>query len=156
MKKQYISQKGLEKVKKELEDLKKNKLVEIKKQYQQALSYGDTSENAELDQVKQDKRMLERRIRQLESTIKYATVIDENGGKSNGKLNIGGTVKFQDLESKEVREYQIVGVAESDPLSGKISNESPIGRALLGKEAGDVVEIMIPSGKSKVKIIEVK
>ncbi len=156
MKKQYISKPGLKKIKGELEDLKKNKLVEIKAQYRQALSYGDTSENSELDQVKQDKRILERKIRHLENIVKYAVIIDTNKSAKDGNARIGSKIKFKNLQDNVVGEYSIVGVAEADPLKGMISNESPIGKAFLGQKKGDIVIANAPAGKMKFELLEVK
>lgn len=145
---------GLKKLEKELEYLKSVKRMEIGDRIRQALSFGDISENSEYDEAKNEQAQLEGRIVQLENMLKNARVIDEDD-ISTEKVGIGSKVRVLDMEYDEEVEYYMVGSTEADPSSFKISNESPVGAALMGKSVGDVVEVAIPDGTVKFKILNI-
>ncbi|MDD2494117.1 MAG: transcription elongation factor GreA [Tissierellia bacterium] len=139
-----ITAEGLEELKKELEDLKLVKRKEISEKIKVALAFGDISENAEYDEAKNEQANVESRIAKLELLIKNAKVIKES--KQKGVVSVGSKVKIKDLEYDELMEYTIVGSAEADPFKGKISNVSPLGKALLGKKIGEIIEVASPTG----------
>jgi len=146
---------GLKKLETELEQLKTVKRKEVAERIKQAIAFGDISENSEYDEAKNEQAQLEERIAKLETMLRKAKIIDEDE-ISVETVNIGATVKVKDIEFDEVVEYTIVGSAEADPYELKISNESPVGRNLLGKKVGDVVDIQIPDGVTKYEILEIK
>ncbi|HRY63252.1 MAG TPA: transcription elongation factor GreA [Patescibacteria group bacterium] len=150
----YITKEGLIKLKEELSNLISVERKKIAERIQEAKELGDLSENAEYSAAKEEQSFLEMRIAELDNIIKNASLIDETN-HSNHTVNVGSTVSFAD-ESGEHREYQIVGSREADPRAGKISNESPIGRAFLGKKVGETVEFQAPKGLVKFKILSVK
>lgn len=139
-----ITAEGLEELKRELEELKLVKRKEISEKIKVALAFGDISENAEYDEAKNEQANVESRIAKLELLIKNAKIIKES--KQKGIVNVGSKVKIKDLEYDEIMEYTIVGSAEADPFKGKISNVSPLGKALIGKKIGEVIEVVSPSG----------
>lgn len=145
---------GLKKLEKELEYLKSVKRLEIGDRIRQALSFGDISENSEYDEAKNEQAQVEGKIVQLENMLKNARVIDEDD-ISTEKVGIGSKVRVLDMEYDEEVEYYMVGSTEADPSSFKISNESPVGAALMGKSVGDVVEVVIPDGIVKFKILNI-
>jgi len=134
----------LEELKNELEYLKITKRKEISEKIKVALAFGDISENAEYDEAKNEQANVEARIAKLEQMVKNAKVIKT--GKQKGVVSIGSKVTIKDLEFDETMEYIIVGSAEADPFKGKISNVSPLGKALLGKKIGEIIEVASPSG----------
>jgi len=144
---------GFKKFQKELEDLKTSQRQKIIKQIQRAQEHGDLTENAEYADAKDTLRILEDKIEKMEGTIKNAKVADENH-KDTSKVSIGSTVKLTCGKKKRV--LTIVGAHEADPAQGKISNESPIGQALLGKRKDDRVQIKIPTGTLDCKILEIE
>ena len=152
--KTYITQQGLQKLKDELDKLINVERKNIAKRIQEAKELGDLSENAEYSTAKDEQAFLEMRIAELENIIKNAVIIEENN-HSASLVDVGCTVKFKD-ENSEIKEYQIVGCHEADPSQGKISNESPVGRAFLGKRKGETVEFQVPKGTLKYKIISIK
>ncbi|HHZ03012.1 MAG TPA: transcription elongation factor GreA [Tissierellia bacterium] len=139
-----ITAEGLEELKKELEELKLVKRKEISEKIKTALAFGDISENAEYDEAKNEQANVESRIAKLEYMIKNAKVIEEV--KEKGVVTIGSKVRVKDLEFDEEMEYTIVGSAEADPFKGKISNVSPLGKALLNKKIGEIIEVASPTG----------
>ncbi len=149
-----LTYEGLKKLEDELEYLKSVKRREIAERIKHALSFGDISENSEYDEAKNEQAQVEGRIAQLESILKRARVIDEDE-VSTEKVSIGSRVRLYDMEFDEEVEYLIVGSTEADPAKSKISNESPVGRALIGKRKGDVVEVAVPDGTIKLKILEI-
>lgn len=149
-----LTYEGLKKLEEELEFLKSVKRREIAERIKQALSFGDISENSEYDEAKNEQAHMEGRIAQLESLLKYAKVIDEDE-VSTEKVNIGSKVRLLDMEYNEEVEYHIVGSTEANPSKQKISNESPVGSALMDKVRGDVVEVAVPDGIIKFKILEI-
>ena len=146
---------GKEKLAEELETLKMVKRPEVIERIKIARSYGDLSENSEYESAKDEQSSLESRIVQVEDMLRFAEVIDADSVAA-GEIAVGKTVTFTDDEDGEAETYQIVGAAESDPFSGKISNDSPIGQAIVGKKVGDKVVIQTPGGDMHVTITEVK
>lgn len=153
-KKYIMTYEGVKKLEKELEHLKTVRRKEITEKIKVALGYGDLSENSEYDEAKNEQAFVEGRIGQLENTLKNATVIDESE-ISTDVVNVGCKVKVMDYDFEEEVVYTIVGSTEADPMNFKISNESPVGKALMGKKAEDVVEAVVPNGISKFKILEI-
>lgn len=139
-----LTREGLEELMAEIEQLKLVKRKEVAEKIKAALAFGDISENAEYDEAKNEQGEIEKRILKIENMIKNAKLIEEVIG--NDLVKLGSTVKTRDIEYDEVMEYKIVGSVEADPLKGKISNVSPLGKALLGKKAGEVLEVSTPSG----------
>lgn len=147
MKEQYLTKEGYEDLQTKLQELKTTRRREVAEAIHTAKEQGDLSENAEYVSAKEEQRRLEEEISELESTLKHATLIKKS---SNGNVSVGSTVKL-DCDGKE-RVYMIVGSSEADPLEGKISNESPMGQALLGKAKGEQVSIPTPAGERDCKI----
>ena len=154
-KKFIMTYEGVKKLEEELEYLKTVKRKEITEKIKVALGYGDLSENSEYDEAKNDQAFTEGRIIQLENMLKNAVVVDESEIPKD-KVSVGSIVKVMDYEFDEEVEYTIVGSAEADPMNFKISNESPVGSALIGKKVGDVVEVAVPSGVSKFVFLEIR
>jgi transcription elongation factor GreA len=145
---------GVKKLEDELEYLRTVKRREITEKIKSALSFGDLSENSEYDDAKNDQAFTEGRIVQLENMLKNVTIVDENEIPLD-VVSVGATVKIKDFDFDEEVQYTIVGSAEADPINNKISNESPVGKSLLGKKIGDIVEVQIPDGLSKYKILSI-
>ena len=146
---------GLKKLEEELEYLKTEKRKEISERIKVALGYGDLSENSEYDEAKTEQAQVEMKIVELENTLRNAKVIDEEE-VDNKVVQVGNKVKVHDLEFDEDVEYTIVGPTEVDLSQGKISNESPIGKALLGKKRNEVAEAVLDNGESlKFKILKI-
>ena len=145
---------GLKKYELELEDLKTRGRKDIADKIKVALSFGDLSENSEYDEAKNEQAKLEARIVQIETMLKNAKVIDEED-ISTDKIDIGSKVTLRDVAEKKDETYKIVGSAEADPKNGMISDESPIGRAILGKKVNATVTVEAPMGELKYKIIEI-
>ena len=154
-KKFIMTYEGVKKLEEELEYLKTVKRKEITEKIKVALGYGDLSENSEYDEAKNDQAFTEGRIIQLENMLKNAVVVDESEIPKD-KVSVGSIVKVMDYEFDEEVEYTIVGSAEADPMNFKISNESPVGSALIGKKVGDVIEVTVPSGISKFEVLEIR
>jgi transcription elongation factor GreA len=151
--KQYLmTYEGVKKLENELEFLKTVKRKEITEKIKVALGYGDLSENSEYDEAKNDQAFTEGRILQLENMLKNAVVVDESEIPSD-IVSVGAKVKVKDYDFDEEVEYSIVGSAEADPMNFKISNESPVGSALMGKRVGDIIEVVIPNGVNKFEIL---
>lgn len=146
---------GKKKLEDELEDLRLNQRPKIIERIKIARSYGDLSENSEYESAKNEQSMLESRIATVEHMLQYSQVVD-NEDVDKDLINVGKTVTFKELPDEEPETYQIVGAAEADPMSGKISNDSPIAKGLLGHKTNEEVTIEIPAGDMQVKIIEVK
>lgn len=150
-----LTYEGLKKLEEELEQLRGPKRMEIKERIKVALSFGDISENSEYDEAKNEQAYVEGKIVQLETMLKNARIIDEDD-VSTDKVNIGSKVRLYDMEFNEEILYSIVGSTEADPSQFKISNESPVGNALMNKKKGDVVEVDVPDGILKFKIIKIE
>lgn len=149
-----LTQEGYDKIVAEHEELVAVKRKEISERLKEAISYGDLSENAEYDAAKNEQAELEERILKLENMIRKATIINEEE-MSNDRVRVGLTVLVQDVESGEEMEFTIVGSTEADPFDGKISNESEVGRNLLGKQKGETVEIVVPDGLLTYKVVDI-
>ncbi|WP_146809864.1 MULTISPECIES: transcription elongation factor GreA [Aneurinibacillus] len=146
---------GLQKLEEELEQLKTVKRREVAQRIKEAISYGDLSENSEYEEAKNEQAFIEGRIITLEKMLRNARVI--SGDELNtGIVSVGSTVKVKDLEFDEEMEFKIVGSAESDPTQNKISNESPVGLALLGKSKGSIVDVNVPAGVVRYEILDIK
>ena len=150
----FLTPEGLEKLEKELDESKAVKRKEIASRIKVALDFGDISENSEYDQAKNEQAQLEERIAKIEMMLRNAVIIDENE-ISTDKVGIGSKVLVKDLEYEEDMEFTIVGSAEANPHEGRISNESPVGSALLGNKSGDIVDVMVPDGIIKYKILTI-
>lgn len=149
-----LTYEGLEKLENELEYLKTVKRKEIAEKIKQALAFGDLSENSEYDEAKNEQAQIESRIVQVEKMLKNAKVIDEDD-VSTEIVTLGSKVKVYDKEFDEELEYIIVGSTEANPAEFKISDESPVGSALLGKKVGDIVEVEAPAGIVKFEILDI-
>lgn len=149
-----LTSEGLEKLEKELEYLKTVKRQEVAAEIKVALGYGDLSENSEYDEAKNKQAQMEIRIVEIEAMLKNAKVIDETE-ISTDTVSVGCTVTVFDIEFDEEIKYSIVGSTEADPSNGKISDESPVGSALLGKKVGDIVEVPAPAGSIELKVVEI-
>ena len=149
-----LTHEGLNKVEVELDILKTVKRKEVAEKIKHARAFGDISENSEYDEAKNEQAELEARILKLETIIRNAHVIDESEIDME-HVSVGTVVKVFDFEFDEEVEYTIVGATEADPFNFKISNESPIGEALIGKGVGETVEVVVPDGVTKLKILEI-
>lgn len=154
-KKNILTYKGLVKLEEELHDLKVNRRKEVAVKIKEAREQGDLSENAEYDAAKDEQRDIEARIEELEKILKNAEVVDEDDVDIN-VINIGCKVKIYDIEFDEELEYTIVGSTEANSLQAKISNESPVGQALLGARVGDTVDVETQAGVIQYKILEIQ
>lgn len=150
---QYLSAEGLEKLKQELHELKTVKRREIASRLESAKALGDISENAEYTEAKDMQVLVEGRIVEIEEILKDAVVIEQQKGTS-GAVHVGSTVDVMVKDKKKT--FTIVGSNEADPLSGKISNESPIGSALLGAKVGDEVDVQSPAGNMTYEILAIR
>jgi transcription elongation factor GreA len=151
-----ITQEGLEKLKEEIEYLTTQKRREVADRIKEAREFGDITENSEYDDAKNEQALLEQRIAQLEERLRRATVINEAEVDTDA-VSVGTLVHVKDQKSGESRKFRIVGSAEADPAAQKLSNESPIGRALLGHKRGEVVSVDVPRGpKKKLKITKIE
>lgn len=149
-----LTEEGLKKLQDELEYLKVTKRKEITEKIKEARGFGDLSENSEYDAAKDAQATMEQRVVEIENIIKNAKIVSADEMPTD-VVNITSKVKVYDCDLEEEEEYIIVGATESDPVSGKISDESPIGKALLGKKAGDTVEVETPGGTISIKILEI-
>ena len=154
-KKKLLTYAGLKALEDELENLKVVKRREIAQKIKEAREQGDLSENAEYDAAKDEQRDIEARIEELEKILKNAEVVVEDEVDLD-KINIGCQVKILDIEYSEELDYKIVGSTEANSLKGKISNESPVGKALIGHKVGDTVEVETPAGVFAYKILEIQ
>lgn len=145
---------GLAKLEAELEELKTVKRKEVAEKIKVALSFGDLSENSEYDEAKNEQAMVEARIVQIETMLKNVKVLDDDELNTE-TVNVGSKIKIKDLEYDEVLEYHLVGSTEADPTKGKISDESPVGKALLGHRVGETVEAEAPAGVLRFEILEI-
>ena len=151
-KKKLMTRKGMKDLEDELQDLKLVQRPAIAKKIGEARDQGDLSENAEYDAAKDEQGKIEDRINEIEEILKYAVVADDDDG--TGKINIGYTVKLLDLDTNEEEEYDIVGSNEVDILNGKMSNESPVGTAIIGHEPGETVTVETEAGSFQYKILD--
>lgn len=149
-----LTHEGVEEIEKKLEYLKTVKRLEIAEQIKVARAFGDISENAEYDEAKNEQARIEMEIASLERMLKNAIVIDQETVELD-VVNVGTSVKLLDLETQETEEYHIVGSAEVDAAKNKISNESPVGRALLGQKPDSIITVETPGGKVQFRVIEI-
>lgn len=148
----YLTNEGLEEIKKELDYLKTEKRPEVIEALKEARALGDLSENAEYDAARSEQTEVEARIAELEKMVEKAVIIK---GSSKNKVSIGSKVKIEYVDDKEVDTYTIVGTNEADAFENKISNESPLVKAILGKKKGDIATVLCDSGNYDVKIIDI-
>ena len=149
-----ITDDGLKKLQEELETLKTEGRADIAEKIKIARGYGDLSENSEYDEAKNEQAKIEARIAEIEAMLKNVEIIEDVKGKAKTVV-IGVKVKVLDEEYGDESEYRVVGSTEADPKDGKISDESPVGKALLGKKLGDTVTVEAPGGEFKLKILEI-
>ena len=154
-KKSLLTYAGLKKLEDELHDLKVNRRKEVAGKIKEAREQGDLSENAEYDAAKDEQRDIETRIEEIEKILKNVEVVVEDEVDVD-KINVGCTVKVYDVEYDEEMEFEIVGSSEANSLQGKISNESPVGKALIGRSVGDTVEVETQAGEIAYKILGIE
>ncbi len=154
-KKNILTYEGLKLLEEEIQDLKVNKRKEVAQKIKEAREQGDLSENAEYDAAKDEQREIEARIEEIDKILKNAEVVVEDEVEVD-VINIGCKVKILDLEFNDEMEYKIVGSTEANSLKGKISNESPVGKALIGARVGDIVNVETHSGMLEYKILEIQ
>jgi transcription elongation factor GreA len=151
-----LTPEGYEKLKQEIEYLRGDRRREVADRIRVAREFGDIAENAEYDDAKNEQAMLEHKIAQLEERLLNAKVIDA-GDVDTSVVSIGSIVRLRDVDAKETFEYHIVGSAEANPSASKLSNESPVGKAIMGRKKGETVEVQTPRGKAlKYKILDIK
>jgi transcription elongation factor GreA len=150
-----LTAEGYKKLQQEIEYLSNDKRREVAERIRIAREFGDIAENAEYDDAKNEQAHLEARIAMLEERLRAARVVTKKEIKS-GEVSIGTKVRLRDMDAKQTIEYHIVGSAEADPAENKLSNESPVGKAIMGRKKGEVVEVAAPRGALKYKILEIK
>jgi transcription elongation factor GreA len=150
-----LTREGYEKLRSEIEYLQTEKRREVAERIRIAREFGDISENAEYDDAKNEQAMLEHRIATLEERLLEARVVEDDE-ISTDVVSIGSTVRLKDVEANQTVEYHIVGSAEANPAEHKLSNESPVGRAIMGRKKGETVDVAAPRGTLKFKILEIK
>ena len=155
MKEVILTPEGYEKLKAEIDHLRGTKRREVAERIRVAREFGDIAENAEYDDAKNEQAMLEHKIAQLEERLLSARVLTKKE-ISKDAVSIGSRVRLRDMQANKTFEYHIVGSAEANPAENKLSNESPVGKAIIGHKKGDVVEVSAPRGSLKFKILEIK
>ncbi len=155
MKEVILTAEGYEKLKDEIELLRTDKRRDIADRIRVARDFGDIAENAEYDDAKNEQAMLEHKIMLLEERLLHARIIDA-GDVDTSVVSIGSRVRLKDMDANETVEYHIVGSAEANPAERKLSNESPVGRAIIGHKKGETVEVSAPRGALKFKILDIK
>ncbi len=151
-----LTPEGYNKLLEELHYLETKRRKEVAERIKQSIEFGDLSENSEYDDAKNEQAFVEGRIMQINDLLCNARVIDNDGQPVRGRVGLGSTVILEDLESGEQEEYQLVGSVEADPINHRISNESPVGRAIMDKRAGDIVKVKVPQGVLEYKIVKVR
>ncbi len=154
-KRNIMTEEGLRKLQEQLDYLVGVRRNEVAQKIEIARGFGDLSENAEYDEAKKEQGQLEEEIARLTKVISTAVVVSENE-ISTDKVSVGVTVKLEDVDTGDIFEYAIVGAEEADPYEDKISNESPVGAALMGATVGSVLDIEVPMGMLKYKVLEIK
>jgi transcription elongation factor GreA len=149
-----LTPEGLKKLEDELEELKSVKRREVASKIKQAIEFGDISENSEYEEAKNEQAFIEGRIVTLEKMLRNARVIDDLDIATD-VVSVGAKVRVKDMDAGDVIQYSIVGSAEADPANYKISNESPIGKSLIGKTVGSIVEVTIPAGVLHYKVLDI-
>jgi len=155
LKEVILTKEGYERLKQELEHLRTEKRREVAERIRVAREFGDIAENSEYDDAKNDQALLEHRIAMLEERLLSARVIEKKD-VAKDVVSVGSTVKLKDMEANKTFEYHIVGSAEANPAENKLSNESPVGRAIIGHKKGETVEVAAPRGALKFKILDIK
>ena len=150
-----LTAEGLIKLEDELNNLRTVRRQEVAERLKVAISYGDISENSEYDDAKSEQAFIEGRILELEQMINTATIIDDTANKKKGVVSLGSVVVVKDMETGEEEVYTIVGTTEADFKAGKISNESPVGQALIGKQVGDQIDVETQAGLMQYKVLEI-
>ncbi|MFA6528743.1 MAG: transcription elongation factor GreA [Candidatus Gracilibacteria bacterium] len=155
----YVTKEGLKELEDEIENLKTVRRKEVAQRLKEAISYGDLSENSEYEEAKNEQAFVEGRILELEEQIKHAKIITDKKKLGNKVVELGSQVVVRLVKSgkeTEDEEFTIVGSTEADPMANRISNASPIGNAIMDHKAGDVVDVSVPAGKVKYKIVKIK
>ncbi len=150
-----LTPEGYRRLKDEIDYLSTKKRDEVAERIRDSRQYGDISENSEYDDAKNEQAMLEQRIAVLEEKLRSAKII-ESGDVKTESVGVGTRVTLQDMQRGDMLQYHIVGSAEADPTDHKLSNESPVGRAIMGRRPGDVVNVVVPKGTTKLKIITIE
>ena len=150
-----LTPEGYRRLKDEIDYLSTKKRDEVAERIRDSRQYGDISENSEYDDAKNEQAMLEQRIAVLEEKLRSAKII-ESGDVTTESVGVGTRVTLQDMQRGDMLQYHIVGSAEADPTDHKLSNESPVGRAIMGRRPGDVVNVVVPKGTTKLKIITIE
>lgn len=150
-----LTRDGLEKLEQELEELKTVKRKEVAERLKQAISFGDLSENSEYEDAKNEQAFIEGRILTVEKMLKNVKVIEDDS-VVEGEVSIGSLVRLKDIEMDEEEEYKLVGTVEADPMNNRISNESPVGHAIIGHKVGDIVEVEVPAGIIKYEVLSIE
>src|SRR5262245_43639016 len=150
-----LTPEGCEKLKQEIDYLSNEKRREVADRIKHAREFGDIAENSEYDDAKNEQAMLEHRIATLEERLRSARVISKKD-IAKDVVSVGSTVRLRDVDAKTTVEYRIVGSAEANPSENKLSNESPVGKAIIGRKKGETVEVAAPRGSLKFKILEIK
>jgi transcription elongation factor GreA len=150
-----LTPEGYEKLKQEIEFLSNEKRREVADRIRDARQFGDIAENAEYDDAKNEQALLEQRIAKLEERLRDARVLEKGEVKSD-IVSVGSRVRLRDIDAGKTFEYHIVGSAEADPAESRLSNESPVGKAIMGRKKGETVEVTTPRGALKFKILGIK
>lgn len=151
----YLTKEAYKELEDKLANLKSDGRVEVAKKIAFARSFGDISENSEYDAAREEEAILEQEITQIEETLRNAQIISKNANDTS-KIGVGANVELFDIDFDETITLKIMGSIESDPLSGKISNESPLGKALIGKSKGEEVDVSTPAGMQRYKVLSIK
>ncbi len=151
-----LSSARLKELEAELNYLKTTREKEVAEHLKEARSFGDLSENSEYDEAKNEQAKLYGRIAEVENILAHAVLIEDGMAEETGRIGLGCSVKVQDMETGDEEEYEIVGSQEANPMEGRISDDSPFGRAMVGHVEGDVVEVDAPAGLLKYKVVSVE
>ncbi|EKD63136.1 MAG: hypothetical protein ACD_51C00333G0007 [uncultured bacterium] len=155
----YVTREGLKELEDELENLKTARRREVAQRLKEAISYGDLSENSEYEEAKNEQAFVEGRILELEEQIKHAKIITDKKKLGNKVVELGSQVVVRVIKAgkeMEDEEFTIVGSTEADPMANRISNSSPVGNAILDHKAGDIVDVNVPAGKVRYKVVKIK
>ncbi len=151
----YLTKEGLEKLQQDLENMKTVRRKEVAERLKQAIGFGDLSENSEYDDAKNEQAFIEGEIQRMEEMLVNVIVIEDGAKVDDGTITIGSNVVIRFVGDDEEETYKIVGTVEADPMNNRISNESPVGKAIIGHKAGDIVDIEVPSGIIQYEIVKV-
>ena len=151
----YLTKEGLEKLQQDLENMKTVRRKEVAERLKQAIGFGDLSENSEYDDAKNEQAFIEGEIQRMEEMLINVVVIEDGAKVDDGTITIGSKVVIRFVGDDEEEEYKIVGTVEADPMNNRISNESPVGKAIIVHKAGDIVDIEVPTGIVQYEIVKV-